>query len=247
MRDDHLTTADHLAAARRRGRGLIADEGPGRWSQELLHAVTAARDALIVLLLLWTILAAAGMTDGRPVILLTVAVAFALYTGIASGLAVAEQLRHWENELRRERDEIRNHPDAEREEVRAIYEAKGFSGETLDRIVDTLCADEDRLLKVMLEEELGIFFEQQHHPVIVGLVTAAGALIGGMSIALPGAWNAGAAVPVAGAVMLLVLAVVHGGRSWRDVVERLAAWVLTTATVCGVAWFLFRLMETGGT
>jgi hypothetical protein len=57
-------------------------------------------------------------------------------------------------EQARERDEIETEPDAEREEIRDIYAAKGFSGELLDQVVGTISANRDRWLETMMNEEL---------------------------------------------------------------------------------------------
>src|SRR5690606_14230229 len=110
-----------------------------------------------------------------------------------NALAVYAQLRYWESELVRERNEIRSQPEHEREELRMLYQAKGFTGELLETVVDTISNDEERLLKVMLEEELGIFFEQRNHPIITGLFTGVTSLASGVLVALA----AGSGWPVA--------------------------------------------------
>jgi predicted membrane protein (TIGR00267 family) len=54
----------------------------------------------------------------------------------------------------REAREIETMPDTERKEVREIYAAKGFSGELLDKVVDTITANRDTWLQTMMDEEL---------------------------------------------------------------------------------------------
>lgn len=47
-------------------------------------------------------------------------------------------------------------PDGEREEIRQIYAAKGFNGESLDSIVNIVTADRDLWIRTMLTEEYGL-------------------------------------------------------------------------------------------
>lgn len=76
-----------------------------------------------------------------------------------------------------EKWEIEHHRTQEREELSALYEAKGFKGQLLEDAMDVLMADGDRLLKVMLEEELGLSLGQQEHPLKQGIGAGLGALV----------------------------------------------------------------------
>ena len=55
-----------------------------------------------------------------------------------------------------ERFEIAHHRGQEKEELTELYALKGFKGELLDQVINVLMADDNRLLSVMLEEELGL-------------------------------------------------------------------------------------------
>jgi len=234
-------TAAHLEAARRRARGLFAAEVAHDRPYEMVHAATAGRDAVVVILLLWAILRGVNAGDHGWPALLAAAIAMAVYTGISNAIAVYAQLQYWEAELRRERDEIRAQPEFEREELRELYLAKGFTGDLLDRAVDTICSDEDRLLKVMLEEELGIFFEQRNHPVFTGLVTGAASLASGLTIALASGSGNVSVLVVATGIVLASLCLLRSGLAVRHLVESFARWAILTGLVAGMAYLLGKL------
>lgn len=235
------TTAAHLEHARRRARGLFAAEVAHDRPYELVHAATAGRDAVVVVLMFWAVLLGIGAMSHASAALMALAIAAAVQTGISNALAVYAQLRYWESELKRERDEIRSQPEFEREELRVLYQAKGFTGELLETVVDTICSDEERLLKVMLEEELGIFVEQRNHPILTGLLTGAAALISGLLVALAAGAGSPAATAVATAVVLAVLCLVRHGNAPKAWLESLARWAILAGLVCGVAYFVGTL------
>ncbi len=57
---------------------------------------------------------------------------------------------------RTEEMHIDNVPKGEREEIRQIFYKKGFRGETLEQIIDTICQDKDLWIETMLTEEHGV-------------------------------------------------------------------------------------------
>jgi hypothetical protein len=66
--------------------------------------------------------------------------------------------------IEEERWEIQHHRAQERRELGEMYRAKGFDGKLLEEVLDVLMSDDNRLLKVMLEEELGLTLEAYEHP-----------------------------------------------------------------------------------
>lgn len=78
--------------------------------------------------------------------------------------------------LEEERWEIEHNRTQERDELKALYQAKGFEGQLLEDVLDVLMADGDRLLRVMIEEELGLSLEVHEHPLRQALGAGIGIL-----------------------------------------------------------------------
>ena len=72
-------------------------------------------------------------------------------------------------------------PDAERQEIRDIYAAKGFAGELLERVVDTITANREAWLATMMDEELHLQPVQAldifHSAIVITIATLIGHLI----------------------------------------------------------------------
>lgn len=101
---------------------------------------------------------AAATHDTRIVLAAGLAAAFAESLSMAavaytSSVAAGDLYR---SEMAREHRHVETVPALEREEVRTIYRARGFSGELLDRIVDTITANKDVWVAVMMSEEHGL-------------------------------------------------------------------------------------------
>jgi len=69
-----------------------------------------------------------------------------------------------------EEEQIENHPEGEREEIRQIFLNKGVQGGTLDELVTQITSNKREWLKVMLAEEYG-YTNKEQSPWKAGLVT----------------------------------------------------------------------------
>lgn len=147
----------------------------------LQAACEGARDMAAALLLLFSVLLHFNLNTWlliKPLALF--AAGFVIWkTGRAARLGWA-RLERLHRVLSQEKWEIEHNRPQEREELLVLYQAKGFDGKLLEDVVDVLMADETRLLKVMIEEEMGLSLANTEHPLRQGL----GALIGSSIAAL---------------------------------------------------------------
>lgn len=149
------------------------EEAPGHISA----GADAAREMAIALLLLWVILSPLPVSPFALFLLLAIFVfGWLLWKMGRSAWLGWARLERLHRLVAEERWEIEHHRQQEREELAALYEAKGFHGKLLEDVMDVLMSDNDRLLKVMLEEELGLSLEKQEHPLKQCLGAGVGAL-----------------------------------------------------------------------
>ena len=215
-------------------------ETPGHFSA----AADSMRETAVVAFLIWLLLTAMA-TPPPTTLLVLIAFGtgwFAWKTGRSGWLGWA-RLERLHRLIEQERYEIEHHRSQEREELVALYSAKGFSGKLLDEVVDVLMADQDRLLKVMLEEEMGLTLQAYEHPLKQCLGAAVGTasaliVLGFFLFLLPlyGMLIASPLILTTGAV---VSAVYEKNRIIPAIVWNLSLGVLAS----GSTFFIFQLFS----
>jgi len=109
----------------------------------------------------------AGYTGGSEVVLisgLAGMLASALSMGSGAYLATKSEREVYEAELERERKEIIENPEEEREELQLFYELKGFSKEEAELLANRLAEQPEHMLKTLAHEELGLSEATFPHP-----------------------------------------------------------------------------------
>lgn len=142
-----------------------------QWHKYLPEFVYGSIDGVVT-----TFAVVAGATgaqlDSAVVIILGFAnlIADGFSMSVGSYLSHKSEHHHWEKHQRREVWEVHNNPGEGEEEIREIYSRKGFSGELLDRIVETIISDKQVWVDTMMKEELELL-PNQKSPLANGVVT----------------------------------------------------------------------------
>jgi VIT1/CCC1 family predicted Fe2+/Mn2+ transporter len=92
--------------------------------------------------------------------------------------------QHLERFRRMEETHIDRFPEGEREEIRQIYQGKGFSGDVLEKIVQVITEDRQQWVNTMLTEEWGLQL-QPSSPWRAGLATMGAFVLAGLVPLLP--------------------------------------------------------------
>lgn len=239
-----LPTADHLTAARATARAALSGESHLGAVDDWRHMLATARDAVLMVGLVFAMFEGFGHPPAWGQMLVAFAVGLSLLLGLSAGRATLTRVQYHVAELERERREIQEHFDEEREEVRSLYAAKGFTEPLLGHIVDTLCADDDRLLKVMMEEELGLSMHHVNHPLLVGLWNVAAALVVTLALAVPTLWLPDIVghwwIVAFGTVLLAALSWCTARATGRRVAELFASSAMMVIVAGGTIHFLSR-------
>jgi predicted membrane protein (TIGR00267 family) len=157
---------------------------------------------------------------------------------------------YYQAEQARESAEIDETPEAERQEIRDIYAAKGFAGDLLERVVDTITANREAWLATMMDEELHLQPVAAPDIMRSAVVITIATLIGHLIPLLPFVWlSRTAALITAIALSALVLfgvgtyqAVTLVG-DWR---KKGLQMVLIGLGAAAVGFFIGRLFHTAG-
>ncbi len=134
-----------------------------------------------------TIALLAGVTGGA---LARGQILVAGFSGVAAGaismaigayISSKSEIEHNDSEIEREKREIEEVPEIEREEVRQLYMRKAdFAEDELAVVVNRTTSNKGKWLDFMAREELGFFKERFENPIKVGLVMLLAFLAGGL-------------------------------------------------------------------
>ncbi|MFN7161009.1 MAG: VIT1/CCC1 transporter family protein [Candidatus Gracilibacteria bacterium] len=88
-------------------------------------------------------------------------------------------------EKKKEGEHIEKIPQIEKDEIREIYAEKGFKGELLEQIVDTITKDKTIWLKTMMTEELNLSPVSRKELIVESFIVGFSAMVGSFVPLLP--------------------------------------------------------------
>ena len=154
---------------------------PHKRASGLSNFILGAQDGLVnVLGVVLGIAAATG--DARIVLVAGLATTFAesISMGAVAYTTTLADADLYQSEREREYRHIIEAPNLEIKEIRDIYESKGFKGKLLDRIVDTITANHDVWVAVMMAEEHQLAPIDRRTAVRAALVVGFSAILGSL-------------------------------------------------------------------
>jgi VIT1/CCC1 family predicted Fe2+/Mn2+ transporter len=207
---------------------LQDNRDPHRRASALSDIILGGQDGLVNVL--GVILGVAAATqDPRIVLVAGLAATFAesVSMGAVAYTSTMADADFYESEREREYRHIQQMPHLEREEVRAIYSEKGFKGDLLTRIVDTITANQDIWVAAMMAEEHRLIPVDRTKAIRAAIVVGVSAVVGsliplGPFVILPVGMSIWVSILVTALVLFVVGAYkarITVGRPWRSGLE----------------------------
>ncbi|NLX09583.1 MAG: hypothetical protein GXY36_07995 [Chloroflexi bacterium] len=159
---------------------------PHRRASGLSDIILGGQDGLVNVL--GVILGVAAATSDTQIVMvagLAATVAESISMGAVAYTSRLAESAFYESERAREYRHIARVPELERQEIYEIYQQKGFNDELLEHIVNTITADEDTWVQVMMAEEHGLSPINRQHAFRAALVVGISAVIGSLVPLIP--------------------------------------------------------------
>jgi len=159
---------------------------PHQRASALSDIILGGQDGLVnVLGVILGIAAATG--DAYLVLVAGLAATFAesVSMGAVAYTSTVADADYYESEREREYRHIKEVPSLEREEIRSIYANKGLDGELLTKIVDTITANQDVWVAVMMAEEHQLQPVNRKQALRSALIVGVAAFIGSLIPLIP--------------------------------------------------------------
>lgn len=233
----------HVAAAQARGK-ISASEIHGAETPGYISAgADAGRETCILFLLLLPFLLYFDVFEKAPIYLGVFFLGWTLWKIARASWLGWSRLERLHRILEQEKWEIEHNRPQERDELRELYRAKGFQGKLLEDVLDVLMADSGRLLRVMVEEELGLTLENVDHPLKQGLGAGMGAAISAMILLSAWFFGSPAVIFTSALVLIAFYAALIAKFSQNKVIPAIVWNTALAIVTCGFTYYTLHLLR----
>ena len=182
---------DHLKDARQKGRIASESVHGAEPSGYVIAGIDACKETTVYLFMAFLLLSPFSFDLAQKLILFSCfTLGLILWKTTRSALFGWARMERVHRLIKEEKFEIEHNREQEKEELLELYQAKGFKDKQLEEVVEVLMADDNRLLQIMLEEELGLTMGSFEHPLKQCIGAALGVLAGAF-LALVGLYFGG--------------------------------------------------------
>lgn len=250
MQEAHRASPGPAGPQRRLDRILRSETWHRTGTGWISGAIYGANDGLAAVF--GIVAGVSGATGGSSFVLTA-----GLFGAIASGLSMATgaflAARSEEEvaaaNLQREREEVFDNLDEEKEEVSLFYQLKGIDKASADRLAEQLAQSPDALLKVHAPEELGNL-DASGKPAQAAIAAGISTFIGAMVPVMPFFWLRGTTGVITAAIVSLVAHFLVGASKslftlrtwWSAGLEMTLAGVI----VGGITYAIGLVLKVGG-
>jgi VIT1/CCC1 family predicted Fe2+/Mn2+ transporter/rubrerythrin len=218
----------------------------GSWIGDAIYGVN---DGLTAVFGIVSGVAGAAGASGREFVVvagLAGMIASALSMGASAYLANKSEREVFEAELGRERREIEEHPDEEREELALFYQLKGFSEQEAVALANRLAEQPEQLLQTLAHEELGLSQERLPNPTFAAATGTISTALGAIPPVLPFFFLDGTTALVASAIVSILAhfgvgaakSVVTARTWWKSGLEMTAVAIIVAGIAYGAGLLL---------
>ena len=159
---------------------------------KIRSAILGLNDGLISTFTLLVGIAAATLTGGNSLVILTgiaAMVSGAISMGLGEYISSKSEYNYIKNEIKKEEAEIELFPEEEKQEVKDIFIEMGLDGDVLDICVEKITRNKDTWLKFLIKNELGL--DESENPLIGAIITFLAFILGSLIPQLPYYLNLG--------------------------------------------------------
>ncbi len=168
----------------------------GSWVADAIYGVNDGLGAVFGI-----VSGVAGATNNQQHLVLISGLAGMLASALSMGagayLAVKSEREVYEAEIGREREEIEENPDEEREEMALFYQLQGFDPEESQRMAERISQNPEQMVQMMAQQELGLSEQHFPNPWVSSASAAASTAVGAFIPIIPFFFMGGFAAVVA--------------------------------------------------